>query len=157
MSNIGLKISTPGQDVATASLQNLVLSTVYAILKCDLRPNPKHYGTINFTIASVPAFDGTNPGQVPIYQIPHDYTYIPSFLTSWSFPAGTDSLSVAGNATFGIGDIDASLSTGIVISMKTDNANFSIIASNSQNAPITNTVGTIRFYIFADDFVLTTS
>jgi hypothetical protein len=154
MGDFGLKISKVGTDVTSTSLTNLVVDDVYAFPKCDLRANPKNYGLINFTIASVPAYSGGQPGQVTIYQQAHGGNYIPSFLTAWSFPAGTANSSIypTSASTFGIGVIDASLGSGILIDMYTDNLNFYIVALNYQNSAITNVTGSIRFYLFADDF-----
>lgn len=147
--NFGLKVSTPGNDVNTTSLQNLVVDTNYPFWKCDLRPKPKNYGLINFTVSSI-----ANGASFIIYQQPHGYAYIPTFITAWNYPVGTNPNISYLNETFGIGDIDASSSSisPCYISMYVDNQNFYVAISNSSGSTSAGITGTIRFYIFADDF-----
>lgn len=145
--NSGFKISIPGVDVQTAAIKDLVVDSNYPFAKCDLRKSPKNYGLINFLIGSL----GTG-ASITIYQQPHGYNYIPSFLTAWSFPPGTTPSNPSSNTTFGIGDIDCSLGSGLYISMYVDSANLYITATNSGGSPVGGSNGTIRFYIFADDF-----
>lgn len=142
----GIKISIPGFDVKTASPDQLSVSSDHAVPKCDLRPSPKHYGLIFFSITNLAGGTGKT-----LYQIPHGYSYIPAYLTQWNIPIGTDSLSVTDNATYGIGDADLSLNNGLYISMKTDNQYFTVSAYNGSGLAASAT-GSIRFYIFADDF-----
>lgn len=144
MSNYGFKISVEGKDVQTAVLSELVASTILPTWKCDLRL--KNYGTIYFNISSI-----ASGATKIIYQVPHSYNYIPSFITAWSYPAGTGGGSTS-NQTFGIGDIDCTLGSGIVYGMRTDSTNFTIAAFNGSAGTLINLAGTIRFYIFADDF-----
>lgn len=151
--DFGLKVSRIGAEVTTAPLTDLIIDDIYPFPKCDLRINPKNYGIINFTVASVPADSGGIPGQVQIYQQAHTYTYIPDFLVAWNYPTGTDpSNTFNSNSIFGIGDIDATLDLGVLIVSYTDDTNFNVVALNIQTTPLTNIAGSIRFYIFADDF-----
>jgi hypothetical protein len=151
MKDFGLKVSLPGIDANgvenAVSLKQLVIDTSYPFPKCDLRSRPKHYGTINFTVATIAAST-----TIILYQIPHSYTYIPSYLVAWNFPAGTDPNSSTNNATFGTGDIDMTFNTGLYVNMYTDINNFTISMTNPVPSSVTNITGTIRFYIFADDF-----
>lgn len=147
MSDFGFKVSTPGNSVETASIQNLVIDTNFPFPKCDLRKKPKNYGLINLLISSI-----TVGQTIAAYQQPHGYTYVPSFLTAWKYPLGTVPIDPTTNATFGIGDIDAGLSSGLYISMYVDSSNFYISATNHGLATISGVNATIRFYIFADDF-----
>lgn len=146
MSDFGFKVSLPGVDAQTALHQELIASTILPTWKCDLRSTPKHYGTINFTIASITASQS-----ITIYQIAHGYSYIPSFVTAWSYPAGTGG-GASTNQTFGIGDIDCTLGSGLVYVMKTDATNFTVTATNNSASTRTSLAGAIRFYIFADNF-----
>lgn len=146
MTDFGLKVSLPGNDVSTSNLQDLVIDTNYPFPKCDLRIKPKNYGIINFTIATI---SGSTP--VIVYQQPHSYGYIPEFLDAWFYPAGTEPLAAV-NTTFGIGDIDATLSNGLYVAVYVDNVNFYVSVKNLSGTPVTNSVFSIRFYIFADDF-----
>lgn len=144
---IGFKVSTPDVDVTKARSNQLVVSSKYPSLKCDLRKNPKNYGVVNFTIASLAS------GNTTIYQQKHGYTYTPSFLVAWNYPAGTNPANVLNNATFGVGDIIVGIAT-LEIDSYTDNNNFYIVAKNLTASAITNIQGTIRFFIYADDFPL---
>ena len=152
--NVGLKVSPPGVEVTTAPPQKLVVDTDFPFAKCDLRKNPKNYGILNITVAAI-----TTTSKI-IYQQQHGYGYVPSFLTAWTYP-GTNPLSANGNSTFGVGDIDATNQIvsgpnqyGPYISMYCDNINFYIaaISAGSGAATVNNTVFSVRFYIFADDF-----
>lgn len=145
----GFKVSKPGVDVTTASIENLVVDSNYPVAKCDLRKTPQNFGLINILISSLAA-----NSTITVYQQPHGYNYIPQFLTAWSFPRGTNPLSQFGpNATFGIGDVNANFELGLTIVMYTDNTNFTITAHNSSlSSPIAGISLTVRFYIFADDF-----
>lgn len=147
MSDVGFKVSKPGVDVTKAAIKDLIVDSNYPVAKCDLRIKPKNYGLINLLINSLTA------GQIiTVYQQAHTYDYIPDFLTAWLFPLGTTPSSPTTNATFGIGDIDATSSTGLMIAMRTDKANFTITATNNGSSTIQGINATIRFYIFADDF-----
>lgn len=150
-SDFNFKISLPGNDVNNSSPSQLVVDDRYPTWKCDLRSNPKHFGTINFNIASLAPF----PSSTIIYQIPHGYPYIPSFLTIWNYPAGTDPAFQSINSTFGIGDIPNIRGNGIGVTMQTDQQFFTITATNFGNSAVANVAGTIRFYIFANDFIST--
>lgn len=150
MNDEGFKISTPGNDVETAALADLVVSSSNANLKCDLRSNPRNYGLVNWSIANLPF-------NVPtiIHQHKHGYSYAPSFIDAWSYPAGTVPANKLSNSTFGIGNQDGSLGNGLVIKCYTDNVNFYIVATNSSlfQTALTNLSGQIRFFVYADDFV----
>lgn len=145
----GLKISLPGYDARTASPEFLSVDSDFPLLKCDLRKNPKNYGTLNITVASLPVGSGS---AIQIYKQSHGYSYIPTFLTAWEYPPGTDPLSNL-NTTFGIGDLDASIGQNFYISMYCDSQNFYITGYTLSGSPVTNTSFTVRFYIFADDFM----
>lgn len=147
MTDVGFKVSKPGVDVRTAAIKDLVVDSNYPVAKCDLRVNPKNYGIINFLIGNLP-----NGASVTVYQQAHTYTYIPSFLTAWNYPVGTSTSAPSINSTFGIGNIDAVADSGPLIEMYCDAVNFNVVASNSSGGTLQGINGTIRFYIFADDF-----
>lgn len=147
MTNEGIKISVEGQDVLTAPKSQLVVDSNRSFLLCDMRVNPKNYGLILFSLSSIPVY----PATIQIYQQAHGYKYVPNFLTAWQYPSGTDPGSLTNNSTFGIGDIDASLVPGPYISMTVDDTNFTVTAT-SPGVSITTGAGSIRFYIFANDF-----
>jgi hypothetical protein len=144
MNDWGLKVSTPGNQVETTSLNNLVIDTNFPFAKCDLRSKPygKNYGLINLLISSV-----TVGHKIIVYLQPHGYSYAPDFLTAWNYPIG-DGL----GSTYGIGDIDATLTSGLYIAMYCDSSNFYLQASNGGVSTVSGVNATIRFYIFADDF-----
>lgn len=144
MGDWGFKVGLPGVDVRTALNNQLVASTILPNWKCDLRPTTKLYGTINWTIASL-----ADTASDTIYSVTHGYTYRPSFVTAWSYPAGTGG-GASSNQTFGIGDI--STFAGLSIVMKTDTINFTVVATNQTGGTLTSLAGSIRFYIFADSF-----
>ncbi len=144
MSDYGFKVSLPGSDARYALANQLVASTTLPNWKCDLRPSNKHYGTINFRIGSL-----AMGASITIHSVAHGYTYIPSFLTSWSYPAGTGG-GASSNQKFGIGDITSTLGFDVV--MKTDTTNFTVVGTNNSLGVMTNLIGSIRFYIFADTF-----
>lgn len=150
-SDWGIKVGLPGYNVKTATSQQLVASTILPNWKCDLRPTTKNYGTVNFTIASL-----SSGSSVTIYQITHGYTYRPSFVDAWSYPAGTGG-GASSNQTFGIGDMDGSLGAGFSLTVRVTTSTFTITGSNSSAGTLSNLAGTVRFYIFADDFQIASS
>lgn len=142
--NTGIKVAIPGVDAARARSDQLAMSSQYSNLKCDLRKQPRNYGILNFSIASLSA-------AVTLFQQKHDYKYVPAFLVAWNYPTGTTPADGATNSTFGIGNVDASLGNGLVITISTDNQNFTITAT-PLSGTLTNVQGTLRFFIYADDF-----
>lgn len=149
MGDWGFKVGIPGVDARTALNNQLVASTILPNWKCDLRPTTKLYGTINWTIASI-----ASGASVTIYKIAHGYTYRPSFVDSWSYPAGTGG-GATNNSTFGIGSMDGTLGSGFSVSVVTDTVNFTVTGSNGSAGTLTSLAGSIRFYIFADSFQVT--
>ena len=142
-----LRVSIPNIEVTTAKDNELAINSKYALLKCDLRKRPKNYGTVHWSIASMPV----NTIKI-IYSQPHGYSYIPSFISVWEYPVGTDPNQVD-NSTFGVGDMSAA--NQFYVSVYTDSTSFNIIAyvlTDIGQGTLTNLSGTIRFYIYADDF-----
>lgn len=142
--NFGFKVSEEGSDAK--GLRNLIINSKYPQWKCDVRPNPKHYGLARGNINLAAGESRT------ILSIPHNYGYTPSYIASWNFPAGVNQSGSAFSSTFGIGTItitnaDFTLTT---FTPKIDALNFSIVASttNAQSGLYVE----FRFYIFADDF-----
>ena len=146
--DFGIKASIPGADVISAPPLFLTLDINYPILKCDLRVNPKNYGIVNFTIASI--VNLTTP--VILYQQPHGYSYLPGFLVAWNFPTGTDGTH-PDSSTYGTGDLDGlgTFTSSVYIASFVDSTNFYIMITHKAGI-LTNVTGSIRFYIFADDF-----
>lgn len=159
---MSIKVALPGYKTSD-SPEFLSIDSDFAIPKCDLTKNPKNYGSLNITIANVPI--KPNAPQI-VYQQPHGYNYVPSFLTAWELTQGTSAL---GNlsSTYGIGDIDATnafignpgpseFGYGPYVAMYCDNQNFYISAqvqsTNASPPAVTNFQFNVRFYIFADDF-----
>lgn len=149
--NSGLKISEDGEDIS--SLDKLVVDSKYPTWKCDLRSNPKHYGVLKCTF-------NLGVGEVKtLFSIKHGYSYIPSFLVAWNYPAGTDaSGNISGdNQTTGLGSIEIFTNSipfdVILVRALVDNTNFKIVVGNEFTAnAYSNLYAELRYYIFADDF-----
>lgn len=159
----GFRVALPGFSISSPP-QDLAVDSDFANLKCDLRKNPKNYGIINISVANVPF--GTSANAKIIYQQPHGYNYVPSFLTAWNYPQGTNhNANALNNSTFGIGDLDGrfaffdtpnTTAYGPYLAMYVDAQNFyiSIYASSTtgHSEIVSNFIASVRFYIFADSF-----
>lgn len=151
MSDQGFKVSVEGKDVTRAQLADLVVNSTYPNWKCDMRPSPKHYGSIELRIGSFPA------GVIQtVYTVPHGYDYRPSFIVAWSKPTGIDPGHILSSkdTTYGIGDIevyDAGFNL-YYIKSAVDETTFTIAIDNAFGGTLTPTTIFLRYYIFADDF-----
>lgn len=144
--NFGFKISGKGSEVQQASLKDLIVNSSHPQWKCDLRPNPKHFGILKATVSLAAGETKT------LLAVKHDFTYTPSFIVAWSYPAG-DSV----GSTYGLGDIEI-FDAGDVPMFKTrvNATNLVITADNSTGLASHNLVAQLRYYIFADDFPIYT-
>lgn len=137
------KISNEGEDVSRAPVDKLVVDPVYPHWKCDLAPEPKHFGYIDASVS-------VSAGQTKvIFSLPHEYKYKPTFLVAWNYAPGE----FATDSTYGIGDFTADIPSDLTIfKTKTTDTDFIITADNTLNSgAITDVSVKFRFYIFAED------
>ena len=149
MSNFGINASVEGEDVSRNNSQFLSVNSTYPLWKCDIRPSPKLYGLLRCTVALAAGAKKT------LFQIPHGYTYTPSFLVAWNFPAGNNPSNSSLNQTFGLGTLEittASLEL-VYFYVLVDDKNFTLVANNSTGIGSYSFYAEFRYYIFADDFV----
>lgn len=135
--SFGVKV-TNGDDI--------LLDDRYPTWKCDVRPNPKHFGLVRATVKNLPV------GETEIFSTDHNKGYVPSFIVAWNSPSG-NTPSGDLRQTFGIGILEATLA-GYDFGYAVDSKTFKIIATNASGSQIANLYAEFRFYIFAEDFPL---
>lgn len=142
---MNFKISEEGSPVE--GIRNLIIDSKYSQWMCDIRINPKLYGIVQATVNLASNETRT------IFTLPHPYTYFPSFIVAWNYPAGTNHISSNSSSTYGIGAINIinSDSTSTTFTPQIDNHQFTIVASNGATAQ-SNLYAEFRFYVFVDDF-----
>lgn len=151
MADIGLKISTQGQNVNTALPESLVVFSKYPSLKVDKDKNPKHRGALRAQINyNSPLAQGLNL----LYQFKHNYNYIPATMGVYSFSSfdtftGITSL-VAGTMPLDFGNGN----DGISILADTENVYFYITIGTPGGYPSgfgNQLIVTISYYVFAEN------
>lgn len=151
MADIGLKISTQGQNVNTALPESLVVFSKYPSLKIDKDKNPKHRGTLRAQINyNSPLAQGLNL----LYQFKHNYNYIPATMGVYSFSyfdtySGVTTL-VAGTMPLDFGNGN----DGINILADAENIYFYFTIGTPGGFPSglgTQYIVTISYYVFAEN------
>lgn len=136
--NFNFSISGKGDDVKRNSLKQLILDTKYPFWKCDMRPSPRHFGSL--------IINKTLTGNSTLLSFGHGYTYKPSFITAWYYPAGDSNT----GSTYGIGDLEILDTEAFTIQIYATKQDFIV---KTQNISIPHVVyAELRFYIFAEDF-----
>jgi len=129
-----------------------ILDDNYPLWKCDVRPNPRHFGLVQVTIGTLAA--GTTK---EILVVDHDKKYVPSFLVAWNYPAGTSPGIASTNQTFGIGILSTLTPTSFSFSYKMTDKQFIILVNGDPVSDTTNIYAELRYFIFAEDFPLVAS
>lgn len=145
MSNFGIKISLPDDDVQNTELKKFVLNSEYSHLKIKLGENPRHFEYVTYTFSSEP----TNNTTTTLLTIPHKYSYTPIAIVWMSFD-NTNWFSIESqfNLDFGTGSRH-------LYKTETDLTNLYIkLQKDGTNPPLPNLTGTtiyFKYMIFTDD------
>lgn len=141
------KVSADGREVVGASPEELVVDSKYPHWKCDVKASPLHYGYIEADI-SAPTFY-PNTTLYTIFTLEHGYSYTPSMLIIWDYPAGAGS----SNQTYGMGTLSDELPLGVEVRSSINDKQLTIVIDNTINdTPISHMKVNFRYYIFAEGF-----
>jgi hypothetical protein len=145
MSNFGIKISLPEQEVTEKGLKKFILNTEYSNLKVKLGETPRHFEYVSYTYTSEPSYGVSTT----LVTIPHGYTYAPLTQTwlsfdnnNWYIITSRFNLDfMTGSADFYICSAD---STNVYIRLRRDGPGPPV-------NPLNGTTVYFKYMIFTDD------
>jgi hypothetical protein len=145
MSNFGIKISLPNQDVTNRFLNKFILNTDYSHMKIKLGETPRHFEYVSYTYSSEPANNSTTT----LITVPHGYDYVPIAIVWLSFDNDTW-FSIRSQFNF-----DPFTGSRHLYLTQTDATNLYIrLQKDGANPPLPNLNGTtvyFKYMIFTDE------
>lgn len=145
MSNFGIKISLPGDDVQETDLKKFILNTEYSQMKIKLGETPRHFEYVTYTHPSEPANNSTTT----LVTIPHGYPYTPIAIVWMSFD-NTTWFSIESQF-----NLDLMSGSRHLYLTQTDLTNLYIrLQKDGSNPPLPTLNGTtvyFKYMIFTDD------
>lgn len=146
MSDIGFKVMAKNHDIDEQTIEAIRLSSEYPFLNCFVNKNPRHFGYVHNTIASLA------PGEVKtVIRVDHNFGYLSPTLFQWNYPAAN----LLGS-TYGTGDLDVVDGSFNLMNWVAEN-NLNVFTINARanefnSAPMTNLNVYFKYYIFGNDF-----